>query len=231
MQPQPTPTHPEAETDTQYYRRILHGLIDMASDLAQIVHHQATQPAPATPAQLPAITPDPTQAFDRIARAIRRTIALARSLAEPIPAPRATQIPNCEAARRRILREVEDAIHRTATGPDAETRAVRLHAEALDHLDSPDLDADIAHLPIAQVIADICRDLGIASVGNRPWKRRTPADVALMNTRAAHPNLSFPHGAEDGEAAPGPKGSRPWSARGGPGEGGLPPPAASPSQV
>jgi hypothetical protein len=180
MPPSPTPTN---TPDQDYYRQVLHDLIDMGTDLARQVHQQATRAAEAQTAALPPHPvpepPDPTIAFDRIARAIRRSIALARHIAEARPARSA---PHATIARRRILREVEDVIQRTATGARAES----LHAEALDRLDGPDLADEIGHLPVATIVADICRDLGIAAKGGtRPWKRRTPDDIALLCARAA----------------------------------------------
>ena len=92
MSPTPAPLQPpttaeQQAEDAQYYRRVLHELIDMGTSLARATHQQATRtPAPSKiPANDPA--PDPTIAFDRIARCVRRTIALARTLSEPPPAP------------------------------------------------------------------------------------------------------------------------------------------------
>ncbi len=69
----------------------------MGTDLAEAVHRQALAEPAATPQTQPeqepaAPTPTPTQAisFDRLARTVRRTIALARKLSEPAreaPAP------------------------------------------------------------------------------------------------------------------------------------------------
>ncbi len=132
----------------------------------------------------PALTQDPVMAYERITRALRRNIALAQKLHEPPKAPAAPQYRDHAAARKRIIRDVEDTIQRTTKdGNDAE----RLHAELLDRLDGPDLDDDIDHLPIDDIIKDICRDLGIAhSPGTHPWKRRTPADIAILAARAAN---------------------------------------------
>jgi hypothetical protein len=91
-----------------YYRGVLHGLIDRGADLARLLHEQATaqamqqaaahaqqtaapaqqatdaQPAPApTPGATPGALNKTTAAFDQIARAVRRCIALAQSLDEP----------------------------------------------------------------------------------------------------------------------------------------------------
>ena len=199
----PLPPDAAPTSDTEYYRRVLHDLIDMGAALARQVHDQAITPAatPAiTPGTQPDTKPDATIPFDRIARAVRRTIALARTLDLPALActhaahTQATSIQaaRTQAARKRILRDVEDAIQRTTASPAASPAASppsaeALHAELLDRLDGPDLDADITHWPLPQIIADICRDLGLASAlgAPRPWKRRTPQDIAQLCARAA----------------------------------------------
>ena len=206
----PTPSRPEPandaspaqvtqrDEDAQYYREILHELVEMATNLARAVHRQATtQPAPEPASHpAPAPQPDPSIAFDRIARTIRRTIALARKLTEPAqPRPAERAAAGAEqrrrAARKQIIREVEDTIHREAHGPEAEVRAESLHAELYERLDTLDLDDDIDNLPIADIIAAIRRDLGIAahinSRGISPWKRRTPRDVRDLCARAVAP--------------------------------------------
>ena len=174
---------PSAE-NVRYYRRNLHDLIDMAMDLARTVHAKATTPEPSEPPESGrSATPaaDPIVAFDRISRAIRRTIALAQRLDDP---PR-TAAQHQASARKCIIREVEDAILRRPAKPGEQDR---LETELQERLDSPDLDDDIFHRPVAEIIAEICRDLGIASPpGPLPWKRRTPADIAELCARAARP--------------------------------------------
>ncbi len=189
--------------DAHYYRHVLHDLVDMGAGLARLLHQQAiaqaqaaphdpgTQPAPA-PALNVAVTVALTAAFDRIARAVRRSIALARSLAEPIQ-PASDPVQHRAAARKRILREVEDAIQRTASGADAadadDASAEALTAELHDRLDASDLDEDIGSRPVAEIITEICRDFGLAALpGTHPWKRRTPADLEQLCARAAAPS-------------------------------------------
>ncbi len=202
MHPQPQPTQPENNPgqqaeDAQYYRRVLHGLIDMGAELAGIVLHQAkARSETPTPAAAPA--PHPTQdftiPFDRIARAIRRTVLLARKIAEPAPAASQSG-QHRAAARKQIIREVENAIAHRAD-PD---EAASLHAELRDRLDAPDLEDDIQSRPIAEIIAEIRRDLGVAPLSDlHPWERRTPADIEILCARAAA------RSATTGAAAPGP---------------------------
>ena len=193
MSTQPAPAHLEdplgqQAADTQFYREVLHDLIIMGTDIARIVHAQAAaapQPAPQPPAPNPAPPPDLTIPFDRIARVVRRSVALARSLSDPAP-PARDPAQHRAAARKRLLREVEDTIQRTANeGDHAET----LNAELRDRLDAPDLDDDLTNRPVAEVITEICRDLGLdAFPGTHPWKRRTPADIVQLCARAAAPS-------------------------------------------
>ena len=195
--PTPLPNDPGQPADTHGYREILHGLISMGTDFARLLHAQATvQPQPTQPAatpapDAPAAPPAPAAdtlislaaAFDRTARAIRRSIALARSLAHPTQ-PTQDLAQHRVAARRRIIREVEDAIQRTSDPTDAAT----LQAELRDRLDTPDLDADITTRPVADIITELCRDLGLAALpGARPWKRRTPDDISQLHAHAAAP--------------------------------------------
>ena len=211
------------DADAQGHRRVLNDLIAMGADLARFLHGQAAahaaQQAAAPPAQ-PAthaqqITdvrhatdaqPIPASdalislaaAFDRTARAVRRGILLARSLAEPVQ-PARDPAQARAATRRRILREVEDAIQRTganAGARDGQDGAETLQAELRDRLDAPDLDWDITARPVADIIAEICRDLGLAMPsGLHPWKRRTPDDIARLCAAAAAPSRARQPGA------------------------------------
>ncbi len=171
----------------------------------------AAQPAPA-PASAPAASlQDLAAAFDSTARTVRRCIMLAQNLDAPrkparTPAPNQTAAPGRTAARTRILRAVEDTLGRQDY--DDSYRVCDptevLHAELLDRMDAPDLDRDIESRPIDDIIKDILRDLGLAALpGTRPWKRRTPADIAELNARAAAP--SRPAGSTPREPGPGPQ--------------------------
>ena len=181
--PEPTDLARQRDEDAQYYRGILHELVEMATDIARAVHRQATAEPAAAPA--PAPTPDPTIAFDRIARTLRRTIALARKITDPTPPRAAAQAAERRRlARKQIIREVEDTIQRRADGADAEA----LQAEFYERLETIDCEDDLANLPIAEIIALIRRDLGLAHLpGTHPWKRRKPQDVRDLYARAAGP--------------------------------------------
>ncbi len=206
----------QRDEDAQYYRQVLHELVEIGTRLARAIDRQAApehsavpaaapeqlgQPAPAPVAAPEIAAPELAIAFDRVARTIRRTIALARKLsdpAQPRPAARAAAATEQRrtAARKQIVRDIEDTIHREAHGPEAEAQAEALHAELYERLDTLDLDDDIDTLPIADLIAAIRRDLSIDphinSRGISPWKRRRPADVRALCARAAAPRSAQP---------------------------------------
>ncbi len=172
----------------------------------------AKAPAPA------ALLPDLAAAFDSISRTVRRCIMLAQNLDAPRkparpPAPSHTAAPDRTAARKRILRAVEDTLGRQDYDDsyrDCDPTEA-LHAELLDRMDAPDLDREITNRPIDDIIKDILRDLGLAALpGTRPWKRRTPADIAELCARAAAP--SRPAGITR-EPGPGPQPPSPGAAQ------------------
>jgi hypothetical protein len=169
-------------------------LMDMAHGVARVMHRHVTAPpaeaeaapqaAPASAPPVPAIPPLAAAAsFDRAARNIHQTVMLVEQVGRPktlASRPGAHRI----AARKRIIRDVEDVIQRTATGP----RAERLYAELAERLDGPELEEELDDRQVAEIVTDLCRDLGLAHThGNHPWKRRTPADIAALRARAARP--------------------------------------------
>ena len=196
-------THPDdpgqLAAGTHRHSQALDDLITMGTSLARALHRQALIQAEAAQAAVP---PHPAlhapyeppatalanlaTAFDRIARAVRRCIALAQRLDTP-PPPAKDPAAHRTAARKQVIRAVEDTIHRAANEGD---RAETLRAELRDRLDTPDLEDDLTTRPIPDIIAEITRDLGLATPhgGARPWPRRTPADLQDLHTRAAAPS-------------------------------------------
>ena len=161
------------------HQAILDELVTLGTDLARRIH------AAAAAGELS--LEHAATAFDHVSRSVRRTILLSRRLDEPASAQLGSAQPQQHraAARKRLIRDVEDTIARTTRGPESE----QLQAEFQDRLDSPDLEDEIGTRPVAEIIADICRDLGIATPPGMPrvWKRRTPNDLANLVARAAHP--------------------------------------------
>jgi hypothetical protein len=105
-------------------------------------------------------------------------MVLYQKLNEPLKAPSTDRA----AARRRIIRDVEDAIQSKAPTGEQE----KLNAELVERLERPEFDDQLANRSIAEIVTEICRDLGISG-RNAPHagKRRTPLDIAILNARAA----------------------------------------------
>jgi len=190
-------------------------LASLATDGSPVSQATAAQPAPA-PAPAASLQ-DLAAAFDSISRTVRRCIMLAQSLDTPKP-PARTPAPDRTAdrtaARTRILRAVEDTLGRQDYDDSYRVcdPTEALHAELLDRMDAPDLDRDIESRPIDDIIKDVLRDLGLAALpGTRPWKRRTPSDIAELCARAAAP--SRPEGTTPREPGRGPQPPSPGAAQ------------------
>ena len=176
-----TPT-PTPQNDDAHYRSVLNTLINQGADLARRIHEHATA---ATPTLENRPDADPTVAFDRIARAVRRTIALARHIAADPALQRPAQ-PLRDTARAQLIRGVEDAIHRTRRPENHGHDTDPLYAEFAERLEDPELEFDLKGRSVDDVIEEICRDLGVAVQGRSyTWKRRTPTDIASLRERAA----------------------------------------------
>lgn len=181
----PQPPSAQDITEDAQHRRVLAHLVDLGAALAEEI---AKTPDPE------AIPATRAEAFERVSRATRRTILVARHVAQqiaqraaeharaPSPAQRRTT------ARARLIREVEDSIQTKARPAEADA----LRAEFIDRLDAPELETDLLNRPTADLIADFLRDLGLAHPpgGHRPSHpigRRTPSDIARLNLLAALP--------------------------------------------
>ncbi len=100
-------------------------------------------------------------AHDRLARSVRRSVALLRRIEAGWPrAGSARDRADDRAAmvRRQVARGVGEAIRHQADGEAAE----RLFDELAERLDELDL-AETGAMPVAEVIAKICRELGLVT--------------------------------------------------------------------
>ncbi len=201
--PNPADLARQRDEDAQYYRQVLHKLIAMATDLAEAVHRQAlAEPAasqPTTEDQPAAPSPTPSQAtsFDRLARTVRRTIALARKLSEPAreaPGPK-LRLSECPNARRPDRAETD--------ARDAEPWAELCERpEAADCDADEDLDDDFDDQSLAELIASLRHDTGLAHLTDAELRqhRTTPSAqegvpsemCGLCVRRAARPPRARP---------------------------------------
>ncbi len=191
------PANPNLRPPTEqagYHRLFVDELIEAGSSLVRLLRDCVDAQAEFTQADRKSIPlVDIATAFDRNSRAVRRSIMLAQSLDTAAPA----RDQDRAAARRKLICDVQAAIQRNTSWnlddddlndddfDDDKLEDEDLEDELDEELDS--LEDEIGRRPIAEVIADICRDLGLAAQlpGMAPWKRRIPSDIALLCTRAA----------------------------------------------
>ena len=185
MHPSPSePTHSapsEAEQDRQFHREVMNEAIAAGSELLWAVRKLAQKAVDA--AEL-AAAQDFALDYDRITRSMRRSVALVRTLSEPVKDASTAAQRRQVVARQRVIRDVEDVIQRHAEPEDE----AELTEELFERMDRPEFAEDIDDRPVAEIITEICRDMGLEGLpGTQPWKRRTPADIALLCARAAAP--------------------------------------------
>ena len=146
-------TPAELAEDARLYRDTLNTLIEIGTALATALHQEAaaiTLGAPGALAKRHQIAAD----FDRIARAVRRSILLVLSLSRPPRAPTAPPAAG-EHARETLAEE-------PAERPDPEERPEpQEQPERLDRMDAPERADDLTARPFSAIVAEIARDLGV----------------------------------------------------------------------
>ncbi len=186
--PEPTPQQPLPPSRAQLTQRcqgFLLTIAELGTELTREVQQRTIAQAGEAGADVAAVLETGTKSFERAALAVRRTVLLIDKLSG-----QAKDAPvEPYAARKRILRQVEDVIQREAKGERAEALEAELH----ERIEAPELVEELGTRPIEQVVIEIIRDLGLTgAVGTYGWKRRTPEDVATLNARAAAPSLATP---------------------------------------
>jgi hypothetical protein len=168
-----------AEARTERHLRMLQDLAEIGMDLARSVQRQAHEQAAA---DLDAAALG--LAFSRIARAVRQTVALEARLAEDRQAKTAARIASQThtraAHRRRDVRAVvAQAIEADAADSDVEDLLLDLEERLADR----DNEADFAERPIGELVARICRDLGVTP----DWSLWEDEDWAVEEAAARPP--------------------------------------------
>ena len=107
------------------------------------------------------------QAFDRASRAVRRTVALVQRI-DAGWRPQGGSDNHGSLVRRQAARSVGERITREHDGEAAE----RLFDDLAERLDALELDGGLDR-PAEMVIAELCRELGLAGLG--PVQLRDPA--------------------------------------------------------
>ena len=154
-------------------QRALAILVDVGTSIAQELKTPSKDITPAARAT----------AYKQVAEAVRRTVLLSQHIAQSPTKPRDPEAKRA-ADRKHVIRAVEETIDAKAKPADAGA----LRVELLERVDSLDFDADLAHRPRNELIAELCRDLGLANIpGLLRYPRRTPEDIAILCAQAAAP--------------------------------------------
>lgn len=169
---------PAGETSTadpsadraERHLRALQELAEIGMDLARLLRREAVARAEACPETWDSASGEPAGLdlglkFSRIARAVRQTLALEARLAEyglertrRLESERRAERSRLGAARKAAVRRVvEHTIDADANHNDVEG----LLDELDERLDDGRDDADYADRPVGELVACICRDLGV----------------------------------------------------------------------
>jgi uncharacterized membrane-anchored protein YjiN (DUF445 family) len=161
---------------------------EIGLELARLVRRQAVEQAAANPDG--AVDESLGLVFARIARAVRQTFALEARLAEDRrTAEAATTARRVERRKTKVRTAVERVLDAEAVESDAEN----LFYDLTERLETDYEDADFADRPIGELVARICRDLGVTP----DWSLWQDEDWAI---EARGAELAVP--AEGGPAQP-----------------------------
>jgi len=174
--------------------------MDLARSLREAVRDQV-EAARAAGEPAPAVTSEAGLTFSRIARGVRLTVALERALYEPPKGAgsakdrdMAAQIAGAAQRLRRKLwvvaggHEVKTWVEKTIeTQATGEREAERLKAELNEKLADEDEIRPLLGLPVGEMIARVCRDLGLEPNeqlwAHEPWAIEEAAERAAAGTR------------------------------------------------
>jgi len=179
---------------------VLGRLAEAGLNVALAIEQQATTAAAAeTPEAVPAPAPAPAPprgvhgdvalAYARASRAVRLTVALQAKLIKDLQAldevaarlergakaeaERARQAH--ETARKERVERIVERVIRAELGDDDEDAVDRLAEAAWERLDHDDIYGDLTAQPVGEIIARVCRDLGLspdwARLAEEAWAR------------------------------------------------------------
>jgi uncharacterized membrane-anchored protein YjiN (DUF445 family) len=151
-------TQPWDSADARTARH-LQGLAELGEigmELARLVRRQAVEQAAANPDG--AVDEHLGLVFARIARAVRQAFALEARLADDRRTARAAETRlRVEGRKTKVRTAVERVLDAEASESDAEN----LFYDLTERLETDYDDADFADRPIGELVARICRDLGV----------------------------------------------------------------------
>jgi len=175
-----------AEARAQHRFEVLRELVDMGMELAREVRRQALEPAEP---QAPPI--DYSLRFGRIARAVRQTLALEEKFeTERRERPeKVEKVRVVDARVRGLMRKIKvgEIVERVLESETDSEFLTEILSERLEDAE----DADFADRPLGELVAGICRDLGV-TIDWSVWTDETWGLEALAAERAEAPKAPPP---------------------------------------
>jgi hypothetical protein len=147
-------------------------LAELGLDVARAVERQASGRAEPPVVAGPIFRGDIALAYARVSRAVRLTLMLQAKLIEDLKAQDAgadqartdaRPAPDGVAAERQRKARIERIVERLAEAeyPDDDDAVADLMTEAGERLDDEDLYGDLMHRPLSELVARLCKDLGL----------------------------------------------------------------------
>ena len=200
-----------ASARTERHLRMLQELAEIGMDLAREVSRQALDPSGDAPSAA-----DLALTFSRIARAVRQTVALEARLAADREQGQAGR-PTLSVADRwrstRRRRQVRELVCEVIDAEADKYDAGPLYEDLDDRLQDGDEDADFADRPIGELVARICRDLGVTP----DWSLFDEDDWAIEEARNRPPGSPFAAARPGGDASEPADGDPAWAGHDPPG--------------
>jgi hypothetical protein len=176
-----------AAARTERHLAMLAELGEIGMDLAREVRRQALDQTGEAPSAA-----DLALTFSRIARAVRQTVALEAKLAEERQKADADHLrrlaQEASARGRRRKKLIEDAVERAIEAEAHGETAEALLDDLYERLQDPRDDADYADRPIGELIARICKALGVTPDPS-VWEDE---DWAIEEARLGHGDAPSP---------------------------------------
>jgi hypothetical protein len=203
--PPPCPADDEAEWTRALARRqleLLGELAEIGLEIARAVERQAQEPA-AAPGDAPL-------AYSRVSRAVRLTLMLQSKLIEALTASdkdagAARAAAEAEAAK---TREMQDPAYQMKARIEAIVARVagrrlrrdgqaveRVLRESAERLDDEDLYGDLLERPVSELVARLCKDLGL----DPDWAELAEELWAVREVESGH--IGWPLAARSGTSS------------------------------
>jgi hypothetical protein len=193
--------------------QLLGRLAEAGLNLALAIETQGKAAAVnSTPADVAALG-DAALAYARAARAVRLTVALQARLVEALPAQDDIAARRRAGERQRRKARVDrilDRVIQDACSDEAEVD--RLANEACERLEHDDFYGDLMDRPVSEIIAMVCKDLGLAPDWARLAEEAWAQDEIRSGAAGGTPLATFSEAPEATKAATAPAWLEPHAA-------------------